>query len=208
MLKIKVCGLTDPGNVQEIAETSPDYMGFIFYPGSLRFIGGKPPHSLFRNVPSHIMKTGVFVNEEIQILIDAVKLYRLDLVQLHGIESAEYCNYLKNEGLTIIKSFGINNGSDFKIPEPYIDVCDYFLFDTRTESYGGSGQKFDWVRIKEYHHDKPFFLGGGIGPGDATLIKQLNHPQLFAVDINSRFEITPGIKEPKKVRDFIKEIKA
>jgi len=89
-----------------------------------------------------------------------------------------------------------------------MDVCDYFLFDTRIESYGGSGQKFDWVRIKEYHLDKPFFLGGGIGPGDATLIKQLNHPQLFAVDINSRFEIMPGIKEPKKVRDFIKEIKA
>ncbi|MFZ2341066.1 MAG: phosphoribosylanthranilate isomerase [Bacteroidales bacterium] len=208
MLKIKVCGLTDPVNVQEIALISPDYMGFIFYPGSSRYIGDKPADSLFRSVPSPIRKTGVFVNEKIQIIIDSVKMFGLDLVQLHGNEQAEYCGYLKNEGLTIIKAFGINNLSDFTIPEPYMDVCDYFLFDTNTAGYGGSGNKFDWARINKYLLDKPFFLGGGIGPEDAPLIKQLKHPHLFAVDINSRFETMPGIKEPEKVKDFINEIKA
>ena len=132
--------MTDPGNVQEIAGTSPDYMGFIFYPGSMRYIGNKPADSLFRSVPSDIMKTGVFVNEEIPVIIDTVKLYGLDLIQLHGNETSEYCEYLKNEGLTIIKSFGINNESDFKILEQYMDVCEYFLFDTMTAGYGGSGQ--------------------------------------------------------------------
>jgi phosphoribosylanthranilate isomerase len=208
MLKIKVCGLTDPENVKEIAVTNPEFMGFIFYPGSLRYIGDKPADSLFRSVPPHIRKTGVFVNEVIQVIIDSVKLFGLDLVQLHGNEPADYCEYLKNEGLTIIKAFGINNESDFKIPESYMDVCDYFLFDTSTAGYGGSGNKFDWTGINKYILDKPFFLGGGIGTEDVPLIKQLNHPQLFAVDINSRFETMPGIKEPKKVKDFINEIKA
>ena len=208
MLKIKVCGLTDPGNVKEIAATNPDFMGFIFYPGSLRYIGDKPADSLFRSVPSHIMKIGVFVNEGITVITNSVKLFGLDLIQLHGNEPAEYCEYLKNEGLTIIKAFGIKNESDFKIPELYMNVCDYFLFDTMTAGYGGSGNKFDWTGINKYLLDKPFFLGGGIGTEDAPLIKQLNHPQLFAVDINSRFETMPGIKEPKKVKDFINEIKA
>ncbi len=208
MLKIKICGLTDPGNVQEIAATNPDFMGFIFYPGSPRYIGDKPAYTLFRNVPSHIKKIGVFVNSEIPIIMDSVKLLGLDLVQLHGNEPAEYCENLKNEGLTIIKAFGINNETDLKIPETYMDVCDYFLFDTKTELHGGSGQKFDWFKINEYHLDKPIFLGGGIGPEDAPLIKLINHPHLYAVDINSRFETRPGIKDPEKVKDFIKEIKA
>jgi len=208
MLKIKVCGLTDPGNVKEIAKTNPDFMGFIFYPGSLRYIGDKPDDSLFRSVPSPILKIGVFVNEDITVIIDTVKLFGLELVQLHGNEPAEYCEFLKNKGLTIIKAFGINKESDFKMPESYMDVCEYFLFDTLTAGYGGSGNKFDWTRINKYLLDKPFFLGGGIGTEDVPFIKQLYHPQLFAVDINSRFETMPGIKEPKKVKDFINEIKA
>lgn len=208
MLKIKVCGLTDPGNVQEIAATNPDFMGFIFYPGSLRYIGDKPSDSLFRSVPSHILKIGVFVNEEITVIIDTVKQYGLDLVQLHGDESADYCKNLKNEGFIIIKAFGINNESDFKISKRYLDVCEYFLFDTKTGRYGGSGNKFDWFKINEYYLDKPIFLGGGIGPEDAPLIKLINHPHLYAVDINSRFETRPGNKDSEKVKDFIKKIKA
>lgn len=207
MLKIKVCGLKDPLNVQEIAEAHPDYMGFIFYPSSGRFVGNKPDGSLFGKVPSFIMKTGVFVNEEPPAIINTVNIYGLDMVQLHGNETVDYCNYLKKAGLIIIKAFGISKGSDFRTLEPYMNVCEYFLFDTKSPDYGGSGRKFDWEKINEYHLNKPFFLGGGIGPEDTSIIKKIKHPYLFAVDINSRFEIRPGIKDIKKVKDFINEIK-
>jgi len=207
MLKIKVCGLTDPVNVEEIARTAPDFMGFIFYPGSKRYVGNRPSNSLFHKIPSGIPKTGVFVNEEPSIIFEAMNLYRLDLLQLHGNESSEYCNSLKYRGLIIIKAFKINSSFSFEALEQYMEVCDYFLFDTKTGSHGGSGLKFDWKKINEYHLSKPFFLGGGIGPEDASLIKQINHKYLFAVDINSRFEIRPGIKDSKKVKEFIDEIK-
>ena len=207
MLKIKVCGLTDPNNVQEIAKTDPDFMGFIFYPGSKRYVGNKPKDSLFKKIPSGILKTGVFVNEEASVIINTMNSYGLDLVQLHGNESAEYCNSLKKEGLIIIKAFEICAGFNFIPIEQYAEVCDYFLFDAKTGSHGGSGLKFDWNIINEYHLPKPFFLGGGIGPEDTQLIKQINHKYLFAVDINSRFEIKPGIKDSKKVKEFINEIK-
>lgn len=199
--------MTDPNNVQEIAKTDPDFMGFIFYPGSSRYVGSNLKDSLFRKIPSGILKTGVFINEESSRIIDTVNLYGLDLVQLHGNESAEYCNSLKKVGLIIIKAFGISNGSGFTTLERYMDVCEYFLFDTKTGSHGGSGLKFNWGKINEYHLDKPFFMGGGIGPEDAPLIKQINHKYLFAVDINSRFELRPGIKDIKKVKDFINELK-
>jgi phosphoribosylanthranilate isomerase len=207
MLKIKVCGLTDPVNTEEIAGTSPDYMGFIFYPGSKRYVGNKPDPSLFSNIPEGIQKTGVFVSEEPSRIIETVNIYRLDLVQLHGDESPEYCNILKESGLIIIKAFGISNDFRFITLDQYMDVCEYFLFDAKSGSQGGSGMKFDWNKINEYEFNKPFFLGGGIGPEDASVIKKINHKNLFAVDINSRFEIRPGIKESSKVKEFIDEIK-
>lgn len=199
--------MTDPGNAREIAEINPDFMGFIFYPGSGRFVGDKPDRSLFSIIPPGILKTGVFVNEEASVIIHTVKLYGLNLVQLHGNESAGYCNNLKKAGLNIIKAFAIKDGSEFENPETYMDVCDYFLFDTGSPGYGGSGIKFDWKKISEYHLDKPFLLSGGIGPEDAAVIKQIDHKYLFAVDINSRFEISPGIKDGKKVKEFIKKIR-
>lgn len=207
MLKIKVCGLTDPDNTKEIAGMAPDFMGFIFYPGSKRYVGNKPKDSLFRKIPSRILKTGVFVNEEPSRIIDTMTLYELDLVQLHGNEPVEYCNSLKKEGLIVIKAFEISSSFSFITLEQYMEVCEYFLFDTKTGTQGGSGLKFDWRKIDEYHLNKPFILGGGIGPEDASLIKKINHKYLFAVDINSRFEIRPGIKDSKNVKEFIDEIK-
>lgn len=207
MLKIKVCGLTDADNAEEVAGTKPDFMGFIFYPGSKRYVGSNPPDALFSHIPSQILKTGVFVNEEPSMIQEKVNAYRLDLVQLHGGESVEYCAILKEDGLRIIKAFEMNKGFDFVKLDEYAEVCEYFLFDTKTGSQGGSGLKFDWRKIDEYHLNKPFLLGGGIGPKDATLLKQINHEYLFAVDINSRFEIYPGIKDCIKIREFIEEIK-
>ena len=207
MLKIKVCGLTDPANTKEIAAISPDFIGYIFYPGSKRFVGNKPADSLFRNISADILKTGVFVNEYPSIIIKTMKNYGLHLVQLHGNEPPEHCNSLKEEGLKVIKAFGISNTFNFKTLEQYLEVCDYFLFDAKTEFKGGSGLKFDWNILNDYNLSKPFFLGGGIRPEDSLHIRKLNHEKLFAVDINSCFEISPGIKDLKKVKDFINEIK-
>jgi phosphoribosylanthranilate isomerase len=207
MLKIKVCGLTDPVNTEEMTRTSPDFMGFIFYPKSKRYVGNNPDNSLFQIIPSRILKTGVFVNEEPFKIIETTDLYRLDLVQLHGNESAECCKYLKNNGLTIIKAFEISNSFVFSSLKQYMEVCDYFLFDTKTGLQGGSGLKFDWGKINEYNLNKPFFLAGGIGPEDASMVKQIDHKNLFAVDINSCFEVYPGIKDVNKVKEFIDEIK-
>jgi len=206
-MKIKVCGLTDAGNAKGIAASSPDFMGFIFYRGSKRYVGECPPGSLF-DIPGQIMKIGVFVNEELSIVIGKMKLWGLDLVQLHGGETPGYCYSLKAAGIRIIKAFGLDDSSDFDKPEKYTDVSDYFLFDTRTRLSGGSGVKFQWKKLEEYRLDKPFFLGGGIGPEDAGAIRKIQHENLFAIDINSRFETRPGIKDVEKVKNFINEIKA
>lgn len=199
--------MTDPANAEEIARTTPDFMGFIFCRRSKRYVGDKPEFSLFGNAPPGILKIGVFVNEKPSVIAETMKFYGLDLVQLHGNESVECCISLKESGLSVIKAFEICNNFSFIQLNQYMEVCEYFLFDTKTGIHGGSGQKFNWNKINEYHLDKPFFLGGGIGPGDASLIKQINEKPLFAVDINSRFEIRPGIKDSEKVKEFIKEIK-
>jgi len=186
MIKIKVCGIVDPVNSGEIAKTAPDFIGFIFYPGSKRYVGKTPDGYLFRNIPSGILKTGVFVNEEPSLIIEITSRYGLDLVQLHGNESAEYCNSLREAGLTIIKAFEISDSFDFMTLNKYSEACEFFLFDAKTGNSGGSGSKFDWTKIDEYHLEKPFFLSGGIGPEDASLVKQIDHKSLFAVDINSK----------------------
>ncbi|MEN6352064.1 MAG: phosphoribosylanthranilate isomerase [Bacteroidales bacterium] len=199
--------MTDPLNTGDIVKKSPDFIGFIFYPGSERYVGKRPDESLFKNIPQGILKTGVFVNEDIPAIINMKKRYELDLVQLHGNESAEYCNSLHNAGLAVIKAFGINESFDFTTLEDYTYACEYFLFDTKTGSRGGSGLKFNWDRIGEYKLKKPFFLSGGIGPDDISSLKQLNHKSFFAVDINSRFEVRPGIKDRIKIEKFINAIK-
>jgi phosphoribosylanthranilate isomerase len=207
MLKIKICGMTDRKNIEEIVESSPDYLGFIFYQGSKRYVGDFPDKSLFRNIPSPVMKAGVFVNEEPEIVNKITEDYELDLVQLHGHESVDYCNLLHNRGIKIIKAFEVNDAFDFSALEKYSEVCTYFLFDTKTGSGGGSGTKFNWGKLEEYQIDKPFFLSGGICHGDAQAIRQIKTRYLYGVDINSCFEVTPGIKETELVRKFIGEIK-
>ena len=207
MLKIKVCGMTDPGNTKEIAGTNPDFIGFIFYDGSKRYVGDKPPQTLFNNVSYPIMKTGVFVDADPSRIHEIMKTYKLDLLQLHGNETPEYCRSLKENGYRIVRAFEVTGKFNFNILEQCMDVCDYFLFDTKTGAKGGSGLKFNWEILKEYHLEKPFFLSGGISPDDIPLIKEFHHNNLFALDINSCFEIEPGIKDFEKVKNFIKEIK-
>lgn len=207
MIRIKICGMYDPLNVKRIAEARPDFMGFIFYPGSPRYIGTEPDPDLFLNVPSDILKTGVFVNENLRNVLDLAFRTGLNLIQLHGNESPAYCYQLRSSGLKIIKTFSVTGFVDFELLEPYVPACDYFLFDTKTEKFGGSGIKFDWGKIAGYHLDKPFFISGGIGPEDSGLLRTLENKGFFAVDVNSRFETSPGIKNISLLKTFIDDIK-
>jgi phosphoribosylanthranilate isomerase len=207
MIKVKICGMCNSGNVREVAETGPDFMGFIFYPGSKRYIGESPDKSLLQQVPPGIQKTGVFVNQNIDIVLALSKKFVLDVIQLHGSEAPDYCSIVQSSGYKVIKTFGVDRDFDFNGLNPYLSTCDYFLFDTKTENYGGTGIKFNWDKIKDYHLDKPFFLSGGIGPEDIQTIKNISHKEFIAVDINSRFETIPGIKNTASVNSFIKELK-
>jgi phosphoribosylanthranilate isomerase len=207
MIRVKVCGLKDPLNVKAISACGADFVGFIFYPGSKRYVGKCPDKMLFRNVSEGINKTGVFVNEELPAVLKLAKFADLEVIQLHGDESVKYCKLLKASGLLVIKTFGVGADFDPGITDRYSDACDYFLFDTKYEYHGGSGDKFNWSILGNYSFKKPFFLSGGISPEDTGIVATLINQQFYAVDVNSRFEILPGIKDAVRVKNFINEIK-
>jgi len=207
MIRVKVCGMTDPGNVKAVAVTKPDFMGFIFYPGSMRYVGKDPKAELFNTIPDVITRVGVFVDEDSDKILDLSFRFKLDMIQLHGMESPGACSKLKSAGLRVVKTFRMDNHFNFWNIEKFLSVCDYFLFDTRSDKPGGSGIKFNWEILEEYPFDKPCFLSGGISPADVGLIRNLTIRGLFAVDINSRFETMPGIKAPGLVKTFIEELK-
>ncbi len=207
MKRVKVCGMRDPLNVKGIAETKPDYIGFIFFSESSRYVGEEPEMALFNNVSPGIKRVGVFLNEDNYKILDLSLATGLDMIQLHGNESPVTCLQLKATGLLIIKAFNIGKNFGFENLIPYMPVCDYFLFDTKTEKPGGSGKKFNWEKLEEYTLDKPFFLSGGIGPEDAGEIKAIENRGFFGVDVNSRFENTPGIKDITLIKTFIKSLK-
>ncbi|WP_443939626.1 phosphoribosylanthranilate isomerase [Pedobacter sp. MW01-1-1] len=203
-LKLKVCGMKYANNIAEVAELRPDYLGFIFYRKSPRFISSESAE-LIKYIPSEIKTTGVFVNEELGAVLEHVAFHQLKAVQLHGDESVTYCEALKSyfPGVEIIKAFGLNDEFDFALLEPYMDKVDYFLFDTKTPAHGGSGQTFNWEVLAKYPYDKPYFLSGGLDVMHADEIKNLTDSHLYAVDINSKFELEPGLKDAAKIRDFI-----
>jgi phosphoribosylanthranilate isomerase len=207
MLKIKVCGLRDIENVSDLVKAAPDFMGFIFYPGSVRYVGKNPEEVLFRQIPSDIIKTGIFVDETTVNVTDTINRFRLDAIQFHGSESPDYCRHFRRNGFIIIKAFPIEESFDFKQLIPYVESCDYFLFDTKTTGFGGSGIKFDRNILEGYKLKKLFFLSGGIGYEDIREIKNLRDNGLFGIDINSRFEVYPGIKDTGLIKSFIDELR-
>jgi phosphoribosylanthranilate isomerase len=150
---------------------------------------------------------GVFANEEPGKIIETVRQHGLNIVQLHGDESIKDCRMIKSAGCRIIKAFGIDDRFRFKTLKPYLELCDYFLLDTRSEKFGGTGKQFNWERIQDYHYDVPFFLSGGICYEDARRIRELEHPAFFGVDINSRFEREAGVKDINLVKGFIDKMK-
>ncbi|MBN2212822.1 MAG: phosphoribosylanthranilate isomerase [Bacteroidales bacterium] len=207
-MKIKVCGMRDRENIQELLELHPDYIGFIFYEKSVRYIGGQLDPSVTAVIPEDTGKVGVFVNADPDDILGKIDQYGLDYIQLHGRESAVYCTKLANEGVQIIKAFSVDDQFSFSVMDQYMDCCRYFLFDTRTTSVGGSGKKFNWEMLNEYSLSKPFFLSGGIGPDDAEETAGLRHMCIHALDINSRFETMPGYKNIDQVKKFIEKIRA
>lgn len=204
-LKIKICGLSNYNNILSLSKIKPDYMGFIFSSLSKRFIGN---NFIIPNL-KNILKVGVFINPDKSHLINSFKNNNLDFIQLHGNESPEYCDYMIKMKFKIIKAFRINENFNFKNIEPYVNKCNYFLFDTKTltDNYGGSGKKFNWNKIYEYNLKTPFFLSGGINKYDFNKINSISHPKLFAIDINSKFEISTGVKNFNTISKFIKKIK-
>lgn len=197
--------MRDASNILDVSAFTPDYMGFIFYRQSKRFFG--TDFSLIGKVPGSIGRVGVFVNEETDIVLETAVSCNLNMIQLHGAESPEYCRDIRSAGYKIMKAFAIDNEFDFSTLSYYRSSCDYFLFDTKTEGFGGSGTKFDWELLSSYKYDVPFFISGGIGPADPESITKISNPCLFGVDINSRFEIAPGFKDVKAVRTFISNIR-
>ncbi len=206
-LKIKVCGMRDPENISGVATAFPDYLGFIFYPGSRRFIGLEPSSELWNAVPDSVKKVGVFVNETPEKVLETGTRRDLDVIQLHGHESPEYCQQILNSGRSVFKAFSIDEQFNFEKLKAYSGVCNYFLFDTKGNLPGGTGQKFNWQLLENYTGDIPFFLSGGIGPDDLGVLLNFHHPQLFGIDMNSGFEISPALKDVEKVQRFISEIR-
>lgn len=204
-VKLKICGMKLPDNIRAITALKPDYLGFIFYRESSRFVDGLTP-SFVKSLPTTVRKTGVFVNEELNRVAQLAVLYGLNAVQLHGQEPVKYCialrGLLDDVGIQIVKAFGIDENFDFKSVNAYANVVDYFLFDTQTPAHGGSGKTFDWSLLEGYQLDKPYFLSGGIGPESILQLKQINDPRLYAIDVNSRFELAPGLKDIDKLKDF------
>jgi len=204
---IKVCGMRDVENVQSLSALNPDLVGFIFYPASPRYMGESPPKGFFDAIPEKAIKTGVFVDAEMQTINDRVHRFGLQAVQLHGHESPELCKQVMKTGVKVIKAFRISESTVFEEMLPYIDSTNWFLFDTKTRIPGGSGEQFKWGLLEKYRSHHPFFLSGGIGQGDAGRILALDHPALIGVDINSRFETAPGVKDVEKVSSFFRKIR-
>jgi len=199
---LKICGLKYPENIQAVSDLKPDFMGFIFYPKSPRY--AEPlDNAVLNSLPATIKKIGVFVNEDLENILTIAYKYKLDGLQLHGAELVDMCRELKKLGYLVIKAFPIAETYNFKVTKSYEGVCDYFLFDTKTEAYGGSGLKFNWKMLNEYTGDTPFLLSGGIALDDAEAIQKIEHPKFAGIDLNSKFEVKPGLKNISLLKDFI-----
>ena len=212
--QVKVCGNNNIENFKEIAAIEPDYVGFIFYPKSKRFVEDESIFEVFPNAE----KVGVFVNESVEKILEKVEEYKLDVVQLHGDETADFCEELINQkhqrlltdenflDFKIWKAVGIKSIEDFQQLTTYQQVIDSFVFDTKSNNYGGTGKKFDWQLLTNYQLSIPFLLSGGITLEDAFILKNFQHPRCIGLDVNSGFESAPGIKKTDEVKQFIDTI--
>ncbi len=209
-LVIKVCGMREAANIRGIEALGIDWLGLIFWPKSSRYVSERPDY-----LPRNAKRVGVFVDETPEKIVSISRLYGLDYIQLHGHESTTDINRLHqaiaDQGSAtippqLIKAFSIATTSDLEQAKAYEGHVDYFLFDTKGPSVGGNGTQFDWEVLNAYHGHTPFLLSGGIGPDDATRIRAFNHPQCIGIDLNSRFELSPGLKDAQKLKTFLQKI--
>lgn len=207
-LKIKVCGMKYLANIKALAELEPDFMGFIFYPPSQRFIGVEFERNDVANLQPDIQRTAVFVNAHLHEVIEFSNLYGMKTIQLHGQESPEFCGELKAKGFKVIKAFGVEESFDFNTLNAFVEQVDFFLFDTKTSTHGGSGLTFDWRVLQKYNIEKPFLLSGGLGPDNLAEVLKIKHKNFYGVDLNSKFEIEPALKDIEKLEKAFELIRA
>ena len=193
---VKVCGMRDEENIRQVEALGIDLMGFIFWPRSSRYVAERPSY-----LPTRCKRVGVFVDEEIETLKRIADDYALDIIQLHGHETPAYVAHL--QGRSVIKAFNVATAADFVQTKDYAGLADCFLFDTKGKAVGGNGEKFDWSVLDDYTGDTPFLLSGGIGPDDAERVKAFRHPRCIGIDLNSRFELSPALKDINKLQDFL-----
>lgn len=205
-MKLKICGLREDENVKTITALKPQWMGFIFYEASPRhFLNAAKPVNMASILPP-IMKVGVFVNANLDEILRIKNLYALDYVQLHGDESADYCRKAQERGIKIIKAFRTDEQFDFSKTDDYGPHVELFLFDASGKEYGGNGILFNWELLNGKRFVRPFLLSGGIGLEQVDALKKFNHPDMMGVDVNSRFEIKPGLKDVAALQLFQQQI--
>ena len=203
MTKVKICGMKYQENIVEVLRLKPDFMGFIFYKNSSRYLSSIPEDIDFGTTN----KVGVFVNENLEIVIETYKNNKLDTIQLHGEESVEYCQALKINGIFVIKAFSIDEDFDFNICQPYEKVVNMFLFDAKGKLPGGNGTSYNWSALDNYVGELDFLLSGGINPMDFEKINNFYHDKCMGIDVNSGFESHPGMKITKDLKDFMEKLK-
>jgi len=198
----KVCGMRESGNIREVEALGIDWMGFIFWAHSARNVSLKPDY-----LPSRCKRVGVFVNAPMPFIREKVREFGLDILQLHGSEDEDFIRQLRSElpSLTLVKALNVAREEDLEQSKRYEGLCDYFLFDTKAEKVGGNGKAFDWSILHSYKGNTPFLLSGGIGPNDKERLRAFHHPQMAGIDLNSRFEIRPAIKDIHLLKSFLHE---
>lgn len=207
-MKIKVCGNTDLQQLKELNNAGVDYAGLIFYEYSGRYVLKNLAGSDVRGLNLSIEKVGVFVNASEDFILQQAEDFSLDIIQLHGDETASFCSKISDH-MKVIKAFRVEDETNIDwLVKEYVDACDFYMFDKgSTGLYGGTGQKFNWQLLQSSTIGKPFFLSGGIAPGDVEVLRNFTHPYFYGVDINSRFEIKPGIKDIKLVKQFVSDLR-
>ena len=206
---VKVCGMRDPENIRTILTTGVDWIGLIFYPRSPRYVGDDAVQlkEKLDHAGRSVKKVGVFVDAPTEQMLRFANDYGLDYLQLHGNESPDVCYSLQKRGLAVIKAFSIATADDLKKTKDYEGRADYFLFDTKSEAYGGSGQRFDWRVLSAYEGETPFLLSGGLALDSLSDLQQFSHPRFAGIDLNSGFEVAPASKDADALRHFITNYK-